>query len=196
MRQSKSFKRFPKHMLRLEVNPAGVLRHVLACRSIQLHPCRKAYDRQVRSSSFATPRAGRGASASHYNSENLERKATATYAWEYQRHNAARQQRATSSHPRSQSYHPHRRESRSHPSLFEQFAERQRRREAATAARTGRSGISGLGAGKRNEFVSEEEHHAQTASPILRFVQVMGVFGIILYAASKTNNEPKRTRLR
>ena len=78
--------------------------------------------------------------------------------------------------------------------MFERFAERERKREAATAAR-----MSGAGKGGSNNastFVSQEEHEAQTSSPIIRFCQVAGLFYVIFFFASKfgSSSESKRAR--
>lgn len=162
------------------------------------HPHRRAYDRQHSSSGFGSPRGSRSRGDMRYASDNQERRATASYAWDYQRRHSARQHKAASARGPGDHFEHRARErssssaasGRSHESMFERFAERQRKREEATAARTGVAsgvGVSGAASGSRrggHDSVSAEEHAAQTASGLVRFLQVGFVFGFIVFVAS------------
>lgn len=73
-------------------------------------------------------------------------------------------------------------------SMFERLAAREERKERTSAAR-GAGGGKARGAAKRYGMpgggYNSEEHSAQTASPILRFVQVAGLFYVVFWLGTK-----------
>lgn len=158
---------------------------------------RKQYDRQRPTSAFGTPRASRG--GMRYDSDNLQRRATASYAWEYQRRNTARAHqkanaKGNTAHGASSSSDGTGRAHYQHEgtrfgtggaspsgtagngSMFERLAKQQQKREAAAAARQQSSD-------RRGDFVSPD-YGAGTSSHLVRFMQVTAVLGLIGYLTS------------
>lgn len=142
-----------------------------------------------------------------YASDNVARRATASYAWDYQKRRAqsgGANKNSTgngATQGRSQ-YHEFGRggaSSSSSPtgsfSMFEQFAQRERKREAAAAARMNDAGKS---SSDKGGYATREEYEAQTSSPLLRFAQVTSVFYIIFYLGTRfaSTKEPRRTTAR
>lgn len=129
-----------------------------------------------------------------YASDNAQRRASASYAWEYQRRRG--QPRASSSGSSNQTsnaraqYHEFGRggTATSRPSsMFEKFAERERRKDAAAAARAGDSRPP-------PGFINKDEHEAQTSSPLLRFCQVAGLFYIVFYIGTALGSSKEGRR--
>lgn len=75
--------------------------------------------------------------------------------------------------------------------MFERFAARERRREAATQARQGTAAY-------KDSFgnVSPEEHHAQTASPVIRFLQVAGLFYVVFWVGTRLGGGSQTTKIK
>lgn len=165
---------------------------------------RREYDRQQRSG-FAGAGGGAGGvntrpgAGYHYDAnDNTSRRARATYAWEYQRRRSdsnrsrAGASRTTSSGSSRGSDTPG--SSPFSGSIFEEYAARQRRREEFVSSRSGESGRPGSTSGAST--AGSKEHEAHQASPILRFVQVGGVFMIVFTVgtALSSNDDGRRRR--
>jgi hypothetical protein len=128
----------------------------------------------------------------------VSRRASASYAWEYQkRRNKPRADASNSSNSGAsssrQAYHEFgtggfssSASARAGPStLFEQFAARERKKDAATAARLNESGKVGASNNINGGFMSREEHEAHTSGGFLRFCQVGGIFYLMFYISTK-----------
>lgn len=75
--------------------------------------------------------------------------------------------------------------------MFERFAARERRREAATQARQGTAAY-------KDTFgsVSPEEHSAQAASPLVRFLQVAGLFYVAFWVGTRLGGGSQSGKVR
>lgn len=159
---------------------------------------RKDYDRQMSSSRHGAPRGdNRGF---RYASDNVQRRASASYAWDYQRRRAGPRSSDKAS-PRNK-YHEFGQggfassstSQGGSSSMFEKFAERERKKDAAAAARMSESGRTANNPQANGGYISREEHEAQTASPLIRFLQVSGLFYVVFYLGTKFGSmgEPSR----
>lgn len=137
-----------------------------------------------------------------YASDNVTRRATASYAWDYQRRRSQPSGGANKSSSATQGrsqYHEFgsgsAASSTGSSSMFEQFAHRERKKEAATAARMNDAGKSPTDKGG---YANRDEYEAQSSGPLIRFAQVTSVCYIIFYLGTKfaSNREPKRTLAR
>lgn len=160
---------------------------------------RKQYDRQKSSTGFGARR-GTGTAGMRYDSDNLQRRATASYAWDYQRRNAARAFKKANSSSQSangqragmgsdSTYRAHYQHdgnsAEQDRTMFERLAEQQRKREAAMQARYEGQGNEGDGKIKRGDAASSMyERNDQTSSHLVRFLQVTGLFGFIFYCST------------
>lgn len=176
---------------------------------------RKQYDQQR---TFGARRGGGGGRAGmRYDSDNLQRRATATYAWDYQRRTAARAFKKANESSSSGSakrtsdnaYRTHYQHDGGSSSssaqedrtMFERLAEQQRKREAAMQARHGEQNYGGDGRTKRGDTTSSMyEQGDQSSSHLVRFLQVSGLFGFIFYCSAFMSdggsNSPAATRKR
>lgn len=177
---------------------------------------RKQYDRQRSSTGFGARRGGGGTSGMRYDSDNLQRRATASYAWDYQRRNAARAFKKANASSQSangqragmgsdSAYRTHYQHDASSAeqdrTMFERLAEQQRKREAAMQARYEEQGGGGDGRTRRGDATSSMYEQAdQTSSHLVRFLQVTGLFGFIFYCSTLVSdggtNSPTATRKR
>ncbi|PWN33616.1 DnaJ-domain-containing protein [Meira miltonrushii] len=176
---------------------------------------RKQYDRQRSSTGFGARRGGGGAGM-RYDSDNLQRRATASYAWDYQRRNAARAFKKANASSQSASgqragmgsdstyrtHYQHDGNSAAEDrSMFERLAEQQRKREAAMQARYEEQNSGGDGRTRRGDAASSMyDQSGQTSSHLVRFMQVTGLFGFIFYCSTFLSdggtNGPVATRKR
>jgi hypothetical protein len=133
-----------------------------------------------------------------YASDNVARRASASYAWEQRRKTQPRSN-STSTNNASQGRSQYNAfgtggasTSTGSSSMFEQFAQRERKKDAAAAAR---SSEAGKGSIDKGAFSTKEEFEAHSASPLIRFAQVAGLFYIVFYLGTKlgSSNEPRRT---
>ncbi|UZJ53916.1 hypothetical protein CBS101457_003236 [Exobasidium rhododendri] len=160
---------------------------------------RKDYDRQLSNASLGSTR-GVNRGQYRYASENVQRRASASYAWDYQRRraNPRPEQAGTSSrsayHEFGQGNSSSSSTSGSGSSMFERFAERERKKDAAASARMSDARRAANNPNSNGGFASREEYEAQTASPLLRFCQVAGVFYVVFYLGTKlgASKEPNR----
>ncbi|KAJ1038274.1 hypothetical protein NDA11_001272 [Ustilago hordei] len=148
------------------------------------HPSqRKTYDRQSQSPSTRPSAYGdnvhTGFGYTHNAQDNINRRARATYAWDYQRRRKAQESYQYQTQPGGvgggrgrQTHSSIFRQSKDGASAFETLAAQQRAREARNRARQTRS-----------EVYSEEErmYEAHVANPLVRFAQVV----VMLYLVWK-----------
>lgn len=176
---------------------------------------RKQYDRQRSSTGFGARRGGAGAGM-RYDSDNLQRRATASYAWDYQRRNAARafkkanassqsangQRAGMGSDSAYRTHYQHDGNSAAEDrSMFERLAEQQRKREAAMQARYEEKINGGDGRTRTADAASSMyDQGVQSSSHLVRFMQVTGLFGFIFYCSTFISdggtNSPTATRKR
>lgn len=135
-------------------------------------------------------------------SDNTSRRARATYAWDYQRrqgdsnrsragqhrYGAGAEARASSSASSASA--------RNSKTLFEEHAERQRRRENYLNARAASSNDgTGSSASTANFAPSADEHEAQTGSAWLRFFQTFAALATIgIVGMTFSSRVPSRYR--
>ena len=161
---------------------------------------RKSYDRQASSSSSSSSSSyggygdNVGGGGYAYNADdNVNRRARATYAWDYQRRRRAAEQAAqrgatgASSGPGRQTHSSIFNESDS--SAFETLAAQQRAREERNRARQTGSAA----------WTSEEKaYQADVANPLVRFGQVLVMFYLVYkagtYFAAKDNTTSRQNR--
>ncbi|KDN35977.1 DnaJ-domain-containing protein [Tilletiaria anomala UBC 951] len=185
---------------------------------------RREYDSRLRASSSPSVRSSSGGSSSGYGAAsayqgytydpeaNANRRARASYAWDYQRRRAdsVRSARGAARHRPSKesdatfsssSFNSSARGAAAagfgfgnggvdtntgdaaRSKLFEELAARERRKEQAFSARGFGSGSStaGSAAGKKNE--------GSGSGPVWRFIQVAGVFWIIIMIGNKVSHK-------